>query len=77
LILRLGKRPREYTLPIGNAIEISKLRDVFFNSKISDSDYISSENQKTLPPFLISIEGNIGAGKSTLLDALKKAHPDW
>jgi Deoxynucleoside kinase len=34
-------------------------------------------SMSTIPPLLLSIEGNIGAGKSTLIGELRRRHPTW
>ena len=74
----LGKRSRNFIS--GTYVEISKLRDQFFCSeqvaKMVTTHSASASND-LLPPFLISLEGNIGAGKSTLLGKLRELHPDW
>lgn len=76
----LGKRSRNFIS--GTYVEMSKLRDKFFCSEqiakmATAASHTSNARKDPLPPFLISLEGNIGAGKSTLLGKLRELHPDW
>ena len=75
----LGKRSRNFIS--GTYVEMRKLRDHFFCSeqiaKMTTHSHAVNTNSDSLPPFLISLEGNIGAGKSTLLGKLRELHPDW
>jgi deoxyadenosine/deoxycytidine kinase len=76
----LGKRSRNFIS--GTYLEMSKLRDQFFGSEqvakiVTAPLSVTDDDALPLPPFLISLEGNIGAGKSTLLSKLRELHPDW